>query len=395
METQRRFKAVKIGLMRSEQFVELSPIMMLGKTTFSEDIPTACTDGRNEIYGLAFIESLDDKELGFLICHENMHKAARHLTIYNKLHAIDAQLTNIACDYWINGKLIKADPHSNLIAMPRKNGENIGCHDIRFDGMTVKSIFYILKQEQEDGSGSGSGSGEEMDEHDWDSAAQLSSEEQQKLEGDIKQAIMQGKEAAKRMGVGSGNTTLGLQDLIKVKVSWVDQLWEYARATCKNKEISTWRRPNRRFLHEGIYMPTLEGQSLREVVFAPDASGSMTYKNRLTRVVSVVKEIVRALNIDKVHVIYWDGEVGAHETYTTSQFSNFEVNTKPIGGGGTTPSCVPKYLKEHNINPELTLMLTDGEVADWGEWKCPVLWGIINSTKITAPMGKTVYIDEE
>ena len=122
METQRRFKAVKIGLMRSEQFVELSPIMMLGKTTFSEDIPTACTDGRNEIYGLAFIESLDDKELGFLICHENMHKAARHLTIYNKLHAIDAQLTNIACDYWINGKLIKADPHSNLIAMPRKNG---------------------------------------------------------------------------------------------------------------------------------------------------------------------------------------------------------------------------------------------------------------------------------
>ena len=123
-------------------------------------------------------------------------------------------------------------------------------------------------------------------------------------------------------------------------------------------------------------MPTLEGQSLREVVFAPDASGSMTYKNRLTRVVSVVKEIVRALNIDKVHVIYWDGEVGAHETYTTSQFSNFEVNTKPIGGGGTTPSCVPKYLKEHNINPELTLMLTDGEVADWGEWKCPVLWGL-------------------
>jgi len=398
VSTERRFKAVKIGLMRSRKFAELSPIMMLGKTSISDDIPTACTNGRDEFYGKEFIEGLNDKELAFVICHESMHKAARHLTIYTKLHSINPNITNVALDYWINGRLRKADPSETEIAMPRKNGEYFGCYDQKYDGWTVKQIFDDLMQQQnqsQNQSGEGEGQGEGFDEHDWDGAKAMTAEEVKQLSDDVKQAIMQGKEAAKRMGAGSSGSGLGLGDLIKVKVSWIDQLWEYARATCSRKEHSTWAKPNRRMLHQGIYMPTLVGKSLREVVFAPDASGSMHYKDRLTRVLSVMKEITKAMNIDKIHVIYWDGAVGAHETYTSSTFQQFEYNTKPIGGGGTDPTCVAEYIKKENIKPEFAMVLTDGEVMSWGEWTVPVLWAVVNDTPITAPVGKTVFIDEE
>jgi len=93
-------------------------------------------------------------------------------------------------------------------------------------------------------------------------------------------------------------------------------------------------------------------------------------------------------------VLYWDGVVGAHEEYDAQAFRNFEHETKPIGGGGTDPACVPEYLKEKGIEPEFVLMLTDGEVNNWGVWNVPVLWAIANKDKITAPVGKTINIQE-
>ena len=77
-KTLRRFKRIRIALMRSPQFMECGPVMMLGTNRIDDSIPTACTDGRNETYGRAFIESLDDLELGFVIMHETMHKLCRH-----------------------------------------------------------------------------------------------------------------------------------------------------------------------------------------------------------------------------------------------------------------------------------------------------------------------------
>jgi hypothetical protein len=40
-------------------------------------------------------------------------------------------------------------------------------------------------------------------------------------------------------------------------------------------------------------------------------------------------------------------------------------------------------------------MLTDGDVPNWGEWECPVLWVIANEAVIIAPVGKTINLGEE
>lgn len=390
---ERRFKAIKIGLMRSKPFAELSGIMMMGKTTLEEGFPTACTDGRNETYGVEFLTGMEDnKHVGFVIIHENMHKAGRHPTTYRPLYLQDARLANMACDYWINDKILKADPNGEFVTMPRDaEGNMIGLYDPKYDGWTVPKIFKDLQQQQEEGN---EPSGGNFDEHDWDSAKELSKEEAQQLEQDIKQALRQGQMAAKKAGVGGANSPLGLNELLQSKVRWEDEMAEFFRSSCAAKEVSTWRRPNRRFLHMGIVMPTLEGKSIREAVFALDASGSMFFENAMGRVVGEVKKIALTLNIDKVHVLYWDGVVGAHEEYDAQAFRNFEHETKPIGGGGTDPACVPEYLKEKGIEPEFVLMLTDGEVNNWGVWNVPVLWAIANKDKITAPVGKTINIQE-
>lgn len=401
MDKNRQFKKIKIMLMRSDKFVRLSGIMMMGRTTMTTDIPTACTDGRNEMYNPEFIWQFTEKMVGFIIIHENMHKAGRHLTTYKKLVEIYGhRLVNIALDYWNNNRIKKADPNEELVAMPYLNGKQVGLYDIKYDGWTVLQIIKDLKQEQEDNPDQGEGEGEGgggFDDHDWEGASEMSEEEVKKLESDIKQAIRQGQMAAKKMGVGTGagSDLLGLNELVASKVNWKQQLQEFASSTCTAKQESSWRRPNRRFLHQGIIMPTLISESITELVFTRDASGSMHFGDRLTKVTSEMVAIAKALRIEKIHLIDWDGAVGSHEEFTADTFQYAPSIKQVHGGGGTDPTCVAAYLKEKQIKPDAIIMLTDGEINNWGNWESPILWVIANNTKITAPVGKTINLEEE
>lgn len=382
--TVRRFKRIRIALMRSPMFMEVAPVMMLGTTRVVDDVPTACTDGVNEMYGRAFIEQLDDKGLGFVVMHETMHKLCRHLTVYTGLFALGADKANRACDYWINGKLRLADPHGTIIAMPMRGGKAVGLDDPKYDGMTVKRIWDLLPEE---------GGGGGMDEHDWEGAGELTKEQQEVVRREIDQAIRQGKAAAKAAGVKAGGLSIALEELLTPQVDWREQLKEFVRSTCADKDTSSWRRPSRRFLHQDIYMPTMVGQAIKELVVAPDASGSMIGAPTI-KVMSEVKGLAEQLGINKIHIMYWDGVVQVHEEYDAISFKNWANTTKPVGGGGTTPACIPLYLKEKGITPDVVVVLTDGEVNGWGVWDVPVLWVIENRTKIVAPVGKTIHLGD-
>lgn len=164
-------------------------------------------------------------------------------------------------------------------------------------------------------------------------------------------------------------------------------------ATCRKKERSTWRRPNRRYLHQDIVMPTLEGNSAKEIAFCRDASGSMFFDNALTKVTSEMVGIAQMMDIEKIHLIDWDGSVEYRGVFSSDTFKSAPAVKNVVGGGGTDPRCVVEYLKDNNIKPDCVVMLTDGEVNEWGNWTVPVLWAIANRNKITAPVGKTINID--
>ena len=66
---QRLSKAV-VDIMGNEKYVALAGILMIGDRTVEDDVPTACTNGRDEMYGREFVSKLSDPELRFVILHE-------------------------------------------------------------------------------------------------------------------------------------------------------------------------------------------------------------------------------------------------------------------------------------------------------------------------------------
>jgi predicted metal-dependent peptidase len=397
-KAERRLKKVKIGLMRNAKFAMWSGIMMVGKTSVVDDVPTACTNGRDELYGRAFIESLEDKELGFVVLHENLHKAFRHLTTWRKLYDENPKLANAACDYVINLMIVKTDPREEVVAMPRKEGKVYGLLDVRFDNMNAKQVFDLLKQEQEEGgseSGEGGGGGG-FDEHDWEGAEELSQPEQEQLVKEIDQALRQGQIAHQKLhGSGAGGMSRELGDLLNPQIDWREALREFVKSVCNAKDASSWRRVNRRFLSEGIYMPSLVGERVERLVIGVDTSGSVG-GSELTLFLSEVKAIAEQVHPSNIDLIYWGSHIAAHEEYDIADVPNIVSSTKPACGGGTDPTCMSEYLTKNNINAECIVMLTDGHVPNWGSnWNAPVLWVLSNrDSNVTADCGKTVHIKE-
>ena len=407
----RKLKKVKIKLMRTPQFVMWQGIMMLGETSIADDIPTACTDGRNEQYGRAFIKELDEKELGFVILHETLHKAFRHLTVYKRLHDENHHLANCACDYVINLILVDADPHEKHIARPKRNGKPMGLLDRKYAGMNSKDVFHLLKQEQESndgepgtqkgGGGNGAdgddaGDAEGFDEHDWEAANKLTPTEEKKLVREVDRALRQGQiAAAKLAGEGTAGMDRAVDELLAPYVDWRELLREFVTSICSHKDTSSWRKINRRYLASNIYLPSLVGESLGCIAVGVDTSGSIS-QEEMTRFLSEVQGIADNVNPEKVHLIYWDCEVAGHEEYSSNDLSNLALNTKPVGGGGTDPTCMQNYLIEKGIVPECIVMLTDGYVYRWGDkWNAPILWTITaGGQDIEAPCGKTIKIQE-
>lgn len=398
---ERRLSKVKISIMRNPQFAFWSGVMTLGRTRVVEDLPTAATNGRDEAYGREFIKELDDKELAFVVLHETMHKVYRHLFIWRKLYDEDARLANMACDYVINLELVDMDKSNSVIAMPVKNGKPLGLLDEQFRGMNSKQVFDILKQEQKDGKcrgegGAGDGKGEGgggFDEHDWEGAKELTDKEKKELEREVDAGIRQGLIAQQKVaGKGAGGMSRELGDLLAPQVNWREALREFVKSTMRGGDTSSWRRVNRRFLHLGIYMPTLISERVGHLVIGIDTSGSIG-STELNDFLAEVKGIAEDVKPEKIDLLYWDCQVAGHEEYDINSLDNIVMSTQPKGGGGTNPMCMIDYMQEKAIRPDAIIILTDGYVGDsWGvEWNAPVLWVVIDNDVI-APVGKTIHI---
>jgi predicted metal-dependent peptidase len=394
MNEERKLAKVKIALMRNPKFAFWQGILMVGKTSIVDGLPTAATNGRDEMYGREFVAKLGEKELAFVILHEAMHKCYRHLTTWRKLWEDEPMLANAAMDYVINLELADMAKATGVLAFPMIDGKQLGLLDEKYRGMNTKQVYDLLKKQCEGGDRGGDGEGG-FDEHDWEGAGELSDEEKEVLGKEIDRAIRQGVLAEKRAGVGAGGRSLELEDLLSPQVNWREVLREYVKSICSGKDASSWRKVNRRFLSSDTYMPTLVSERVGHLVVAVDTSGSIG-GHELSNFLSEVKSIAEEVTPDKVDLLYWDGEVAGHEEYDSGTVASIVDSTKPRGGGGTSPSCVSRYLKDKGIKPECVIMLTDGYVGnDWGQdWEVPVLWVIAGNNATTAPNGQTIHIND-
>ena len=412
LNAEERLSKAIVAIMGSPKYTALAGVLMLGEKTIDEDVPTACTNGRDEKYGRAFVDELTDAELRGLVLHENYHKLYSHLTTWRHLYDIDPQLSNVACDYVINLKIMD-DNKDGFATLPEG-----GLIDEKYRDMDTAQVFNILRKEQDeqptgedgdndsqdnesegdgeqgDGSTTGSqntavGQGTGFDEHDWEGAQELSTEEQRELARDIDEAIRQGALAAGKMG-GTGNRDLDA--LLQPQVDWREVLREFVQTTCAGSDYSTYARPNRRLMSQGIVMPSGISEQVGELVIAIDTSGSIG-QLELTAFLSEVKGVCDTVKPDKVRLLYWGCSVVGDESYDMHELEQLTTSTKPKDGGGTDVRCVTQYMAEEGIKPQATIVLTDGYLfGGWGDWTCPVLWAILDHETALPEVGKAVHI---
>lgn len=422
---QRMMKAV-VDIMGKEYFTALSGVLMaLHQTIQPKDAKdkktvTAMTNGLDVTYAEEFVDSLTDAEFRFLMLHEAYHCMYKHLITWDWMYDIDPSLANQACDHVINLKLLAAMEDSDIgktfLSMP-----DGGLADPQFTGMDSAEVFNALRKSKQQpqsqpqppnqgqgqqgqgqpqpsqGQGQpkpGQGQGQPkqgFDDHDWEGAKALTDEEKAEIGRKMDEAVRQGALLAGKTGTG-GNRDIN--ELLEAKVRWQDALREYVHAICAGSDFSTWRRPNRRFVSAGIYLPSSISQTVGEIVIGIDTSGSIGGPE-LSQFLGECAAIFTSVRPEAVRLLYWDTEVCRDERYTQDQLDQITKSTKPAGGGGTTPSCVPQYMNANNIKPDVVVMLTDGYVgSDWGaNWPSPVVWCVVGNKSAEATTGKTIHVE--
>jgi predicted metal-dependent peptidase len=383
LTAEQRIERAHIDLMKSPQFVAYSGVLMIGEARIKDNVPTACTNGRDVYFGRQFVDGLNDPDLRGVIIHEAKHKMYRHLLTWQHLNKINHNKANKACDYVINAEIIDEGNASNkFITLPKG-----GLYDPKFKGLDSSQVFHLLPDDDEQGGGD-----QGFDEHDWEGAKEMTPLEVEELSKEIDQAIRQGAILAGKVG---GSLNRSFDDLMSAKVNWKDALREFVSAVCNGKDDSTWRKPNRRWLQHDIYMPSQISETMGKVVVAIDTSGSIGGEI-LTRFISEVASIMENVNPEQVDLIYWDSNVAGHEVYGLNDATRMTTSTKPVGGGGTSPSCITKYMRKHKIEPVCAIVLTDGCVGDdWGgSWSCPVLWAIVDNKHANPKIGSAIHIED-
>lgn len=415
---QRTLRAVAT-IMDHPRYRYLAQLLMLGERRVTDNdpsTPTAKTDGLNEWYDRAFVDSLTDAKLRFLVLHENFHKMYKHLTTWAWMFKEDPENAAIACDYVINNKLV-AENTDGFAVMPEQ-----GLYDPQYNGMDAARIYHLLRQraqpqpQQPEPGQHGQPErkpkqpkppqpgaqplpprpGQELpgtgfDKHDWQAAQEIGDEQKKDIERQIDAAIRAGILIAGKTG---GGVDRDIAEMMKPKIDWRDVLRDFLCDNFAGDDLSTWARPERRFIGMGAYLPSSYSETMGELVIAVDTSGSIG-QTELSKFLGEVGGICSTIHPQKVRLLYWDTKVRRDETYERDEQENLAKSTKPAGGGGTDVECVTKYMSEFGITPQAVVVLTDGYLGGgWGNWTCPVLWGIVDNKSCRPPMGKYVHIND-
>ena len=396
LTAEQRIERIHVQLMKHPNFCLFSGLFMIGKVEVKDKTAsgTAQTNGVDVVYDRAFVDNLNDKQLAFLILHENMHKAYRHLVVWQSLRKKNAKLANMACDYVINLQIRDYDPNNEMTYFPTDaQGNVLGLIDERFRGMDSAQVFKILEEDQQGGGGQGEGK-DSLDGHEWDEAQDMSDQSKEEVAKEIEQALRQGSMLVGKMG---GNVSREIGDMLVPKIDWREALRDFVKTAMQGKDKTTWKRLHKRYIASDLIMPSSYSEQVGGIAIGVDTSGSIGGEE-LNQFLSEVKSICDEVSPEQIDLLYWDTHVASRETYQGNELSNLVESTKPAGGGGTQPACVPKYMKKHDIRPECLIILTDGYIPyqDPSDWaiEAPVLWCIKgNSNFSESVVGKIVHVE--
>lgn len=367
----RRLSKAKTSLILESPFIGTIALNM--PFELSDSVPTAATNGKRVVFNPAFIDPLTDEGLKFLVAHEVFHPMMEHN--YRRGER-NPRKWNRACDYAINELLVQ----EGIGKMPEGGLQNTSIYQA--GNGTSDGIYNILEdQAGDDGSGGyadGNGPFDDCEDAEGNAADQAQAQAEMKIK------VAQAAQAAKMMGKLSANMQRLVDEVLQPKVDWREVLQRFIEKARTDQR--TYARPSRIFAAQGLYLPSVTGERMGELLFAVDCSGSIDQHtlNQFAAEISTVKDDCLPV---RIHVIYFDSTVSHYESYAPED----DLDIKPHGGGGTAFSPVFRYAEAHDIDPVACVFLTDLYCHDFGDAPdYPVLW--VSNGADRAPFGEVVMM---
>jgi predicted metal-dependent peptidase len=375
MSAEKKLQKARAGLVMDQPFFG-SLILRMKMIENNKLTETMGTDGKNIFYNSKFVDSLTLAQLMAVLCHEVMHVVLMHHLRRGKR---DRKKWNVAADYAINPILIDS-------GFTLTGGALL---DDRYREKNADEIYTLLPQDWNQNKQTGQGQsdpggmGEVLD-----YPGNPSPAEKNKLEQQTKIAVKQAAKVASAAGNLPGELKRLIDDLTEPVINWREILWRFVQNTAKTD--FTWSKPNKRFIGQGLYMPSMKGEELKPGCLAIDTSGSIDQKalNDFTsELTAILEEYETNLN-----VLCCDAVIQSVEEYSRN---DLPLNIKTVGGGGTDFRPPFEWADASGKDIAYMIYFTDLCCYDFPEEAptYPVLWVKTgNYTKEQPPFGEIVAL---
>ncbi len=341
------------------------------------EIDTACTDGRRVQYSPAFIARLSPTDAVGVLAHEALHCGLAHFARQGER---EASRFNAAADLEINPILLQAG--LTLPACRLMPGE--GPYRDLPSGLSAEEYYDLLPPDPpQNGQGEGppdpGGCGGVTPQ------ADPAAEQQAKAEWQV--TIAQAAHAAKQRGQLPAGLARLVDSILTPTVDWRDVLREFLSRALTAREDYSWSNPNRRFIAQGLYLPSLRSEALGEIVLAVDTSGSID----AATLASFAAECNGILECSpcRVTVLYCDAHIQRVQEWEPS---DGPLALDAVGGGGTDHRPVTEWICQSGIDPAAVVMLTDGETTYPDAPSYPVLWALTPGSTARPPFGHVLTL---
>jgi predicted metal-dependent peptidase len=435
-EAYKKLVRARAGLLLNHPFFGHLSLRM--KLIEDRTCDTAWSDGKTLAYNPAYINILPPEKLEGLMGHVVMHPACRH---HLRRHGRDARQWNIACDYAINWILMDAgltlpdgyldDPalqgqtadriyrhlftdkdgnRSNNQEGPAQNRPSPGEEEEDPPELTEVSGTASAQADREDETdaseetaridtsqanenrtrsdhGDPGKSGEVRDAPTSEKGAFQASEDttdENQWLIDLAQAAAN----ARSMGDLPGALERMIEDILSPKLDWRHLLWRFIQNSARCDYA--WMPPNRRYVQQGFYLPSMRSDELPEIVIAVDTSGSVSEKelNQFGAEISGILETFSAT----VHLLYCDMRIIRSEALHRQ---DLPLSLSASGGGGTDFRPAFQWVEEEGLDPMCMIYLTDLACDLFPEEPpYPVIWAYTGEEAKEPPFGEYLSMEQ-
>lgn len=332
----------------------------------STEVATAATDGCDVFVNRAFIDALAPEHLDGVLLHEVLHAALGHVTRRGNR---DPQGWNVAADIVVNGLVTQ-----NGFALP-----DGAIRDQELEGYSTEEVYAVLQTRSnmpelddmdlmEPGPGVAA-PGAADPEHNLRTPGQATRAAQQRH---WRSATARAASVAR--GAGQGTLPVGAERAFGLHdaptLDWRTILWRFLCPTATDFAAF-----DRRHIHQGLYLETLEDQGLC-IAVAVDTSGSID-DEAISALINEVRAVVASYPAIECWLYYADAEL--HGPWKLTASSDMPA---PQGGGGTDfrPffAALHQLAVEEGTPPSVCVYLTDG-YGDFPseEPEVPTLWAVV------------------